>query len=425
MERIFTIAVFVITYYLIIRGKLKRSIVAFSAGMLIVTAKIIEDFKTSNVGTYIDFNTIGLLIGMMIVVAILRGTGFFEYVAISVVKISRGNLKFLFGSFIVLTALFSAFLDNVTTILLFSPILLLISDSLDLNPAPLIFSLVLAANFGGTATMIGDPPNILIGSASGEGFLSFIYQLFPIVAIVLLWYGLFFTRKYIARIDIQQSKLRHLMNLDMSKIITSKRDLIKSISVFLAIIIAFVLHEQLDYEAATVALAGAAVAMLLSGKDFSDLARDIEWDTIFFFIGLFMLSYGLKAVGITDMVSNVIARAYTNEMLLYTLVLWLTAVVGGFIGAVPVVTVMIPIIKTLITVHGVPSDIWWVLSIGACFGGSATMTGAAANMVGTALLEKHTNKAMGFREYLRFALFPTVMSLIMGNIYIIIRYGGR
>ncbi|MBO8165709.1 MAG: ArsB/NhaD family transporter [Kosmotoga sp.] len=423
MERLFVIVVFLITYYLIIRGKLKRSIVAFSAGMLIVMARVIEDFKTSNVGTYVDFNTIGLLIGMMIVVAILRGTGFFEYVAIGVVKLSRGNLCLLFGSFIAVTALFSAFLDNVTTILLFSPILFLISDSLDLNPSPLIFSLVLAANFGGTATMIGDPPNILIGSASGEGFLSFIYQLAPIVIVVLLFYGIFFNKKYISNIEVQKSKLKHLMNLDMSKIITSKKELVKSISVFLAVIIAFILHEQLDYEAATIALTGAAAAMLLSGRDFSELAGDIEWDTIFFFIGLFMLSYGLKAVGITDLVSNVIARAYTNEILLYTLVLWLTAIVGGFIGAVPVVTVMIPIIKTLIAVHGVPADIWWVLSIGACFGGSATMTGAAANMVGTALLERHTRKATGFREYLRFAFFPTVMSLIMGNIYIIVRYG--
>jgi len=217
--------------------------------------------------------------------------------------------------------------------------------------------------------MIGDPPNILIGSASGEGFLSFIYQLAPIVIVVLLFYGIFFNKKYISSIEVQKSKLKHLMNLDMSKIITSKKELVKSISVFLAVIIAFILHEQLDYEAATIALTGAAAAMLLSGRDFSELAGDIEWDTIFFFIGLFMLSYGLKAVGITDLVSNVIARAYTNEILLYTLVLWLTAIVGGFIGAVPVVTVMIPIIKTLIAVHGVPADIWWVLSIGACFGG--------------------------------------------------------
>ncbi|AKI96999.1 ArsB/NhaD family transporter [Kosmotoga pacifica] len=423
MERIFVIVIFFTTYFLIIRGKFKRSIVAFSAGMLIAMSKVIEGFKISNVGLYIDFNTIGLLIGMMIIVAILRGTGFFEYVAISVVKISKGNVKLLFAFFIAMTALFSAFLDNVTVILLFSPILFLISDSLNISPTPLIFSAVLAANFGGTATMIGDPPNILIGSASGEGFLDFIYQLAPIVIMVLLFFATFFNRKFVSKIRVQKSKLEHLMNLDASRVITSKKDLIKSISVFIGVIIAFVLHEQLDYEAATIALTGAAAAMLLSGKDFSELAEDIEWDTIFFFIGLFMLSYGLKAVGITDMVSGVIARAYTNEVLLYSLILWLTAGLGGLIGAVPIVTVMIPIVKNLISIHGIPDDVWWVLSIGACFGGSATLTGAAANMVGTALLEKHTRKGVGFRKYLRFALFPTVVSLILGNIYVIVRYG--
>ncbi len=421
MEKIFVSVVFVVTYLLIIQGKFKRSIVAFAAGMIIILSKVIESFNTTDVGQYIDFNTIGLLIGMMIIIAILRTTGFFEYVAILVVRLSKGNIRLLFYFFMVTIAVFSAFLDNVTTILLFSPILFLVADSLGVSPVSFLIMGVISANVGGTATLIGDPPNILIGSASGNGFLDFIINLGPLVlvtlGILLLYMDLTVFRKYSGL----SRKLKKLSAVDASKVIKSQKELYKSLGIFVAVIVGFILHETLDYETASIALTGAAISMLLSQKSVGELSRDIEWDTIFFFMGLFMVASALQEVGITDLTSSSIAGLYNHPLTIFMVMLWLTAIMSAIIGAVPTVTVMIPIVKSLIATHGFPADIWWVLSIGACFGGNATLTGAAANMVGAALVEKHTRKKFGYLNYLKLSIIPTMISLGLGTIYVLVQ----
>lgn len=422
MEKFFVLVVFCLTYYLIISGKYKRSTVAFAAGMLIILSRVIQEFHTSKIGEYIDFNTIGILIGMMIVVGILRTTGFFEFVAVNVVRITKGNVRLMFAGFMFTIALFSAFLDNVTTILLFAPIIFLVADSMNVSPTPFIMASVLCANIGGTATMIGDPPNILIGSASGFGFFNFITSVGPVALVALVAGIIYLDRKIFSKYSKNSAGLSKLAKLDASKTIKSKKELYKALGVFCGVIIGFLLHETLDYEAATIALAGAAVALLISGKDFSELAHDIEWDTIFFFIGLFMLSYALQAVGISDVISSVLAGLAAKKILLFITVLWIAAVAGGFIGAVPTVTVMLPIIGSLVRVHGISPDIWWALSVGACFGGSMSITGAAANMVGVGLVEKHTRKKFGYYEYLKAAMPLTLVTLIIGTIYIIFRY---
>ena len=390
--------------------------------MLIILSRVIQEFHTSKIGEYIDFNTIGILIGMMIVVGILRTTGFFEYVAVNVVRLARGNVRLLFVGFMLTIALFSAFLDNVTTILLFAPIIFLVADSMNVSPTPFIIASVLAANIGGTATMIGDPPNILIGSASGFGFFNFMTSVGPIALLGLLAALLYLDKTIFSRYAKNSEGLVKLAKLDPSKTIKSRKELYKALGVFCGVIVGFLLHETLDYEAATIALAGAAVALLISGKDFAELAHDIEWDTIFFFIGLFMLSYALQAVGISDVISGILAGFATNRVLLYVTVLWIAAIAGGFIGAVPTVTVMIPIISSLVSVYGVPSEIWWTLSIGACFGGSMSITGAAANMVGAGLVEKHTRTKFGYYEYLKASMPLTMITLVIGTVYIVFRY---
>ncbi|HQQ57193.1 MAG TPA: SLC13 family permease, partial [Mesotoga sp.] len=286
MQLFYVLSIFVVAYILIISGKLNRSTVAFAAGTLILISKIIPDFDMKEIGRLVDFNTIGILIGMMIVVGTLRTTGFFEFVAVYVVRLTKGRLRFLMTLFMVTIAVFSAFLDNVTTILLFAPVIFLVADALGVSPKTFMLAGVLIANIGGTATLIGDPPNILIGSASGFGFMDFIKIDGPISILAIIVTVIYLDRVTFKPYRNTEDKLQRLASMDPSKAIVSRSGLIKSLVVFLAIIIGFLIHGLLKIEPSIIALTGAAAAMLLSGRNFAQLSEDIEWDTIFFFIGL-------------------------------------------------------------------------------------------------------------------------------------------
>jgi len=420
MDLVVVLIVFTITYFLIITGKFKRSTVAFSAGMAILLFKIISNYSAEKIGFYVDFNTLGILMGMMIIVGILKSTGFFEYVAIYIVKFSRGNVRILFFFFMITIAFFSALLDNVTTILLFSPIIFLVSDSLEISPKPYIILTVLFANIGGTATIIGDPPNILIGSASSFGFIDFVIYLGPLVAIITFISLLFSDRKYFKPVAKKSDSLKKFSNADPKKAIKSEKELKKALFVFVLVIFGFLTHDVFNYDASIIALSGAAFLMLISNKNFAEITKEIEWDTIFFFVGLFIISFSLQEVGISSFLSGVLGNLSSTPILLYLTIIWITAIAGSFIGAVPVVTIMIPIIQTLIISYNVSPEIWWSLSIGACFGGSGAITGAASNMVGVGLLEQHTNERFGYINYMKYSLPITLLSLIIGSIYTVI-----
>ncbi len=420
MGLIVVLSVFTITYFLIITGKFKRSTVAFSAGMLILLLKIISDYSIEKIGIYVDFNTLGILMGMMIIVGILKSTGFFEYVAIYIVKFSKGNVRLLFFFFMIAIAFFSALLDNVTTILLFSPIIFLVSDSLGISPTPYIILTVLFANIGGTATIIGDPPNILIGSSSSFGFIDFVLYLGPLVIVTALVSLIYSDRKYFKPVAKKSESLKRLSNADPKKAIKSKKELKKSLFVFVLVIFGFLTHEVFHYDASIIALSGAALLMLISNKNFEEITKEIEWDTIFFFIGLFIISFSLQEVGVSSFLSGLLGNLSSNLILLYITIIWITAIVGSFIGAVPIVTIMLPIVQTLIVKYGVSPDIWWALSIGSCFGGSGTITGAASNMVGIGLVEQHTHERFGYINYMKYSLPITLLSLIIGSIYMVV-----
>lgn len=422
MQWLFVLVVFVIAYYLIISGKFNRSTVAFAAGILILLSKVIPDFDMKELGYLVDFNTISILIGMMIVVGTLRTTGFFEFVAVHVVRLSKGNVRALLIFFVVTIALFSAFLDNVTTILLFAPIIFLVADALEVSPRTFILSGVLAANIGGTATLIGDPPNILVGSASGFGFMDFIRIDGPITVFALIIALIYLDRRVFKSYREMGEKLQRLANMDPKKAIVSMSALYKSLAVFFGIIVGFLLHGLIGVEPSLIALAGAAAAMILNGKSFSHLSEDIEWDTIFFFMGLFVLAFALQEVGITSVISDLLGSLSGNKILLFLTLYWLSAIMSGFIGAVPAVTFMIPVIQGMTTKFGVPTDIWWVISISACLGGSFSIAGAAANMVGVGLIEKHSRERLTYGDFLRFSMPVTLITLVAGTLYILFRF---
>ncbi len=422
MQWVFVLVVFISAYYLIISGKFNRSTVAFAAGILILLSKVIPDFDMKELGYLVDFNTISILIGMMIVVGTLRTTGFFEFVAVHVVRFSKGNVRALLTFFVVTIALFSAFLDNVTTILLFAPIIFLVADALEVSPRTFILAGVLAANIGGTATLIGDPPNILIGSASGFGFMDFIRIDGPITLFALIIALIYLDRHVFKDYREMGEKLQRLANMDPKKAIVSMSAFYKSLAVFFATIVGFLLHGLIGVEPSLIALAGAAAAMILNGKSFSHLSEDIEWDTIFFFMGLFVLAFALQEVGITSVISDLLGSLSGNKILLFLTLYWLSAIMSGFIGAVPAVTFMIPVIQGMTTKFGVPADIWWVISISACLGGSFSIAGAAANMVGVGLIEKHSKERLTYGDFLRFSMPLTLITLVAGTLYILFRF---
>jgi len=413
-ERYFVFTIFLVTYLFIILGRVRRSVIVFTMGMVIAFAKVIESMKTHNVGLFIDFNTIGLLLGMMILVGLLKDTGLFQYLAIKVVRLVGNDFWKLVIYMMIVIALLSAVLDNVTTVLLLSPILLLIADTVRMDPTPLIVLAVTASNVGGTMTMIGDPPNILVASAAKIGFLRFAAFMTPPSLLILGLVLLYFKRLLGLRSGMGV-QMRQLRLMDEKELLANKRLLKRLLVVFFGVIALFVIHEQMDLEMATIALTGAAVATLISGKTFDEVVKSVEWDSIFLFIGLFMLSFALEEVGIIGHLGDALARVAHGDMVLRLAVIWISGLSSAFIGAVPTVTVMIPVLRGIeytSTIH------WYCLALGASLGGIGTLVGTASNIVGVGMLENHIGSKITYSRFFRinFPLMLLVLSVASGYV---------
>jgi len=391
----------------------------FLMGLIVAFMKIVEDMSLENLSQFIDFNTIGLLAGMMIIVGLLKSTGFFQFVAVYAVKMGRGDIRKTLSLIVISIALLSAFLDNVTTILIFAPILLFISDTVGIDAAYLMVTGIIASNLGGASTMIGDPPNIIIGSASKLSFNSFIIHLAP-VCILILMLMLFIWFRRMNSDESMREKIKKLATTDPKSAIIDKKKMIALLFVFLGVIFGFALHEVLDYEMALISMAGATIALVIYGKSFEEAAKEVEWDTLFFLIGLFMITYAMRKVGLIDYLTNVISKLH-SPIILLTILLWLSGFAAMFLSSVPAVVVMIPVIKALIT-SGFTPTIWWALSLGACLGANATTLGAPVNIVGLSLLKKYSNTNISFGNYMKKGLPITILSLFISNIYVIFMY---
>lgn len=421
-EIVLVLVIFFVTYALIISGKFESSIIAVSMGLLIILFKIAEGLTISNIGYYVDFNTLGILIGMMILVGILKTTGFFQFVAALIVKGSKGRMFLIYTTLLIFVAIFSSLLDNVTTILVFAPIIFLIADTARINPIPLIMSIVFAANIGGMATIIGDPPNILVGSAAGFSFVEFLLVM-GIPSMLMFIVTLFYFRiKYSFIKKIPPSEIEKLMTIDPKKAIVNKPLFIIGIFTFCLVIAGFVLHETLDYEASVIALSGGILLMLFSGFNFSKIAHEIEWDTIFFFIGLFMLAKALEEVGIIEFVSNTIIGFSSTPLMLILAILWVSTFLGGFIGAVPVVTVFIPVINKLMPVVQNGTEMWWALALGASIGANLTISGSAVNMVAVGLIESNGKDKITFIQFFKQGLVITFIGLAIASVFLTVRW---
>ncbi|MFX4262403.1 SLC13 family permease [Pelotomaculum propionicicum] len=417
----FACVIFLGTYLLLIADKIHRTIVALCGAMLILMAGIITQERAVMA---IDFNTIGLLIGMMVIVGITRQTGVFEYLAIMSAKFVKGEPVRIMMALAAVTAVLSAFLDNVTTVLLIVPVTFAITRQLKINPLPYLYAEIIASNIGGTATLIGDPPNIMIGSAAGLGFLDFVIALTPVIIVIyfanIIWLKLLYKKQLVTTPELQ----KNIMDLDERKEIKDPVLLKKSLLVIGLTILGFILHQFLHLESATIALSGAALLLLLTRDNPEKALGAVEWTVIFFFAGLFVVVGALDEVGVIEYIARK-SLEITGGAMVSTgiLILWLSAIASAFVDNIPFVATMIPLIQDMGRIGGIPDlePLWWSLSLGACLGGNGSLIGASANVVVAGLAEKR-GFLITFVNFIKIAFPMMLMSVAISMAYLLLRY---
>jgi Na+/H+ antiporter NhaD/arsenite permease-like protein len=433
---ILALAIFIISYILIVTERIHRTKIAIMGGVLLVAFRVMPQ---SEAFSFIDFNTIGLLTGMMLLICVVKETGLFSYIAIRIAKMTKGNRWKILLWFSIFTAVASALLDNVTTVLLIAPITILIAEMLDISPFPFLVAEIMASNIGGAATLIGDPPNILIGSATGLSFLDFLIHLGPISVVVLV-ITLFSLRlifkKQLATPETEYESV--LAGMDESKVIRDPVLLKRSLVVLGLTMAGFMLHDRLGLKPATVALGGGGALLIWSGTDIEKRLEEIEWPTLFFFMGLFVLVGGLEKVGILESLATGVLSMSTNVVVLSLCILWISAIASAFLDNIPFVAAMIPLVAR-ISVSLFPNTegldeaayqiyyikqslpLWWSLALGACLGGNGTIIGASANVVIAGFSEK-TKSPLSFRNYFRYGFPLMIVSIAVSTVYILLRY---
>lgn len=416
-----SIIIFVVSYSMIIWEKFHRMVIAMTGGIIMLLLGFLS--QETAIKDDIDFNTLGLLIGMMILVTITRRTGIFEAVAIWAATITKGYPLRLLALLSMITAIASALLDNVTTVLLIVPVTITLTDKLEINPVPYLISEIIASNIGGTATLIGDPPNIMIGSAAGLKFNAFVSNLAPVSIIILLVTLGILVLLYRNDLQVEEENRQNILKLHYKDEISDWQLLKKSLTVLGITIAGFGLHGFFHLESATIALAGAMMLLLISREEPEEILLTIEWPTIFFFIGLFVLVGGLKATGVIKELAQwslTITEGHAMETSL--LVLWLSAIASAFIDNIPFVATMIPMLQEMGQISGLNLEpIWWSLALGACIGGNGTLIGASANVIVAGIAEKN-GIALSFRRFFKVAFPLMLLSILICHGYVYLRY---
>jgi Na+/H+ antiporter NhaD/arsenite permease-like protein len=413
------VGIFVAALAVIASERVNRTKVALVGAMLVLVTQTIEQEAAIEA---IDWNTIGLLAGMMLIVRLTETTGIYTYLAIKAGQLARGRPFLVVLALAGSTALLSAFLDNLTTVLLIVPITFLLADALDIDPIPLVLIEVITSNIGGTATLIGDPPNIMIAGATGLSFVDFIVNLAPIafVTFLVVTAGLYLAFR--PRLQIAPEARDRVMELDARKSIEDPEELKRALPVLIGTILLFFVHKPLHLEPATVALLGATVLLLLTKQSVEESLSRIEWPTLFFFIGLFVMVGALEETGAIDEVAQGIADVTggdrTAELLGIT---WVSALGSGIVDNIPFTATMIPVVEELQGGASGDDAYWWALALGACFGGNLTLIAAAANVAAAGMAER-SGRPIGFVEFLKVGVPVTLLSMILATGYIALRY---
>jgi len=420
-SQIIALAIFVAVIGVIVSEKLHRAACALIGAMLLILIGILEPIEALG---FIDFNTIGVLIGMMMFVAVVKNSGIFEYLAVKAARIAKGNPWRIMVYFMIITAVLSAFLDNVTTVLLIGPMTFSICKTLDLNPIPFLMTQIISSNVGGTATLIGDPPNIMLGSAADITFLQFILYDGPIVAIVMIATILGFRLLYHKGLTVTPEKMELIMQMDEKEEIRDQVLFYKSIVMICLVALAFILHDNLGLKTSIIALSCAALMILIGKQDVEETVHDVEWPTIVFFAFLFIVVGGLEKVGIIHMMAEAMINATgTHYVILMIVILWVSALCSAILDNIPFVATLIPLILTM-EAEGIDVwPLWWAVSIGACFGGNGTIIGASANVVLTGIANRR-GYPITFIDFLKVGGPMMLLSIVLATIYLLVRFGG-
>lgn len=420
MEEIFAIVIFLAVIIAIMTEKVHRTAAALTGTVLLLLTHVLSVEEA--VG-YIDFNTIGVLIGMMLFVAIVKNSGVFEYIAIKAAKLSGGDPWKIMMTFMVITAVLSAFLDNVTTVLLVGPMTITIARMLKVNPVPFLMTQILASNIGGTATLIGDPPNIMIGSAAGLDFMDFLSNTGIVVVIIMVAMVIIMRLLYGSRLSADGEAIKAVMELDETKAIEDRPLLMKSVAAMVLVVIGFIFHSQLGVESCTVALTAAAVMMLIGRQNIDHIIGEVEWTTILFFAGLFVVVGGLDATGVIGQLAKMVTGLTQGHMVMTMMVLlWASALLSSVLDNIPFVATLIPLVLAMGESGFDIVPLWWAISLGACLGGNGTLIGASANVVLSGISGKH-GYPITFKEYTKLGFPMMLVSVVIAMAYLLLRYG--
>ena len=417
--QIIAIVIFLVTMAAIMTEKLHRTVAAVAGALLLILTGVLS---VESGFSYVDLNTLGVLIGMMLFVAVVKNSGIFEYIAIKAAKIAKGRPWPLMVLFALITAVLSAFLDNVTTVLLIGPMTLAITSMLRINPIPFFMTQIMASNIGGTATLIGDPPNIMIGSAAGLSFTDFITNtgvavLFVLAATIVCFYFI-----YGRKLHVEPEAMDSILQLDENKAIKDRSLLIKSVVMILLVVFGFVFHSQLHLESCTIALTAAAVMLLIGRQDVEEIVAGVEWTTILFFTGLFIVVGGLQETGVIQILANGLMDLTEGHMTLtILLILWVSAIVSSFLDNIPFVATLIPLILTMQSSGVDVTPLWWAVSLGACLGGNGTLIGASANVVLSGISNRH-GFPITFASDVKVGFPLMLVSVAISTVFLLLRF---
>ncbi|MDD6729716.1 MAG: ArsB/NhaD family transporter [Eggerthellaceae bacterium] len=417
--QIISIIVFVGVMALVASEKVHRCVAALAGALILIITGVIS-FDTGI--SHIDFNTIGVLLGMMLFVSVVKESGLFEFAAIAAAKKAKGDPWRIMVAFILITAVLSAFLDNVTTVLLVGPMTLVVCKLLETNPVPYFVTEIMASNIGGTATLIGDPPNIMIGSNAGLTFFDFIANDAPAVIIILVVVIVVFKFVYGRKLDSSEEDRKKVMELEPKDHIRDLALFKKSLAMIALVVVGFMLHGQLGLDSSVIALSAACIMLLIGKADLELSVFSVEWTTIGFFCGLFMVVGALSETGVITMLAQwLMSITNDNPLALMLVILWASAIISSILDNIPFVATMIPII-TAIGATGVDvSSLWWALSLGACLGGNGTLIGASANVVLSSISTKE-GYPITFMDFTKEGMPIMLLTVAVATVYCIVRY---
>lgn len=417
--KIVAVAVFLIVILLIITERVHRTAAAMAGAVVLILTGVMSADKALS---YIDFNTIGVLVGMMIFVAIVRRSGMFEYIAVRAAKAVHGDPWKIMVAFTLITAVLSAILDNVTTVLLVGPMSIAIARMLKIDPVPFLMGQILASNVGGTATLIGDPPNIMIGSAAHLSFMDFLDNTGFAVLFILVVLILLMKIVYEKKIELGTVDTGAIEKLDPSKSITNRALMKKGIIVLICVIVGFMFHDKLGIESSVIALTAAAVMLIIGREDVNEAIQDVEWTTILFFMSLFVVVGGLTETGIIkELASKIINATDGHPMVTMLVLLWASALLSSILDNIPFVATLIPLILAMQADGMDVTSFWWAISLGACLGGNGTMIGASANVVLSDISTKH-GYPITFKSYLKVGMPFMLLSIVISTVFLVVKF---